>query len=205
MKLIVGVVALTLAPVASFLAKTSLTSISASYWDEGPSHVIFIGFLFAIASFLLAYNGYSKREMIVSKVAAFAAVAIALFPCECDPPNRPPVPGVHFPAAATMFLILAFFCYLFYQCARAKGHSRADVRAAIYAICGVAIIVAIFALVIYAAKPDQLRPRFPRFVFYGEAAGLTAFGISWLVASRTLPVITKPDERFSPLTAHNPP
>lgn len=36
---------------------------------------------------------------------------------------------------------------------------------------------------------------FPRFVFVGEAVALVAFGISWLVASRVLPVLTRADER----------
>src|SRR4051812_29139149 len=204
MKLIVGVVALTLAPLTSLVAKSRLTSISAAYWDVGPAHVIFIGFLFAIASFLLAYNGYSRREMVLSKVAALAGLAIALFPCQCDQPNRG-VPGIHFGAAAAMFLILAVFCYFFHQRARVKGHTQADIRATIYIICGVAIIVAIVALALNAALDDRSSERSQRFAFFGEATGLTAFGVSWLIASRTLPVVTRRDERFSPLAASNPP
>jgi hypothetical protein len=34
--------------------------------------------------------------------------------------------------------------------------------------------------------------------------GLIAFGISWLTASRTIPGITRADERFSPLREDNP-
>ena len=45
----------------------------------------------------------------------------------------------------------------------------------------------------------------PQFVFYGEAVGLVAVGISWLVASRTLPGLTHQQERFSPFRANNPP
>ena len=44
-----------------------------------------------------------------------------------------------------------------------------------------------------------------RFTFYGEATGLIAFGISWLTASRVLPGLTRPVERFSPLRQVNPP
>ena len=36
-------------------------------------------------------------------------------------------------------------------------------------------------------------------------AGLIAFGISWLTASRILPVITSKEERFSPLSDQVPP
>src|SRR3954449_8525834 len=90
MKLIVGVVAISLPGLTNFFAKAPLASISASYWERGTSQSIFIGFLFAIASFLLAYNGYTRREMILSKIASVASLGIALFPCQCDQP----IPGV---------------------------------------------------------------------------------------------------------------
>lgn len=45
----------------------------------------------------------------------------------------------------------------------------------------------------------------PRLVFYGEATALTAFGISWLTASHTLPWINRESERFAPWRASNPP
>ena len=44
-----------------------------------------------------------------------------------------------------------------------------------------------------------------RFTFYGETTALVAFGVSWLTASRVLPLITRQDERFSPLREQNPP
>jgi hypothetical protein len=203
MKLIVGVVAISLPGLTSVFAKTPLMSISASYWEGGPSQTIFIGFLFAIASFLLAYNGYTRREMMLSKIASVASLGIALFPCQCDQP-APGVPVVHFASAATMFLILAFFCYAFYERARAKGHSEANVRATVYAVCGTAIVLSIVVLALDEVLGGPLTDRVPALTFYGEATGLIAFGISWLIASRTLPVVTRPDERFSPLRENNP-
>ena len=56
-KLIVGVIALSLATLTGAFAGTPIASISASYYEGGWSQTIFIGFLFAIAAFLLAYNG----------------------------------------------------------------------------------------------------------------------------------------------------
>ena len=40
-------------------------------------------------------------------------------------------------------------------------------------------------------------PDIPRLVFYCETAGLLAFGIAWLVASKIIPVsaLTHPEER----------
>ncbi len=103
-----------------------------------------------------------------------------------------------------MFLILAYFCYCFYKRARAKGYLQANVRAAIYTVCGVTIVIAIVVLAVDSFSGHTLSERIPRLVFYGETAGLIAFGISWLTASRTVPLITRRDERFSPLRDANP-
>ena len=202
-KLIVGIVALSLASLTSTFATTPLTSISASYYEGGWSQAIFIGFLFAIAAFLLAYNGLTSREMVLSKVAAAAALGVALFPCEGG--SHPDfVPYVHSASAATMFLVLAYFCYCFYNRALAKGYPQAKMRAVIYAACAVAILAAIVTLTFDKLSGGTIAKYFTQFVFYGEATALIAFGISWLTASRTLPVITRQDERFSPLRNDNP-
>jgi hypothetical protein len=202
-KLLVGIVALSIAPLTSVLAKTSIASISASYYESGWSQSIFIGFLFAIAALLLGYNGYSRTEMVLSKVAAFAGLGVVLFPCDCDG-HPQSIPHAHAIFAATMFLILAYFCYGFYQRARAKPHAPAAARATIYAICGIAIVVAIGVLAVNSFTQGAVGKLIPRITFYGETVGLVAFGISWLTASRVLPVITSEDERFSPFRATNP-
>lgn len=203
LKLIVGLVALSLAGLTSALSASSITSISASYYESGWAQTIFIGFLFAIAAFLLAYNGLSRAEMVLSKVASLAALGVAMFPCECGT-HQAPFPYIHGFSAAVMFLILTFFCYAFYRRARVKGYPQANIRAAIYAVCGAAILLSIIVLAADHLYNGILSQRIPRLVFYGEAAGLVAFGISWLTASRTLPLVTRKSERFSPLRESNP-
>jgi hypothetical protein len=202
-KLIIGIIALSIAGLTSIFAASPITSISASYYEGGWSQSIFIGFLFAIAAFLLAYNGRSWMEMVLSKVASAAGLGVALFPCECGD-HIPPVPYVHGASAAIMFLILAYFCYGFFLRARAKGHREARLRAFVYAVCGIAIVISIVVLAIDSFSRGALSQYFPRLVFYGEATGLISFGISWLTASRTLPFVTRRGERFSPLRKANP-
>ena len=201
-KLIVGIIALSLATLTNLFSTTPLTSISASYYAGGWSQTIFIGFQFAIAAFLMAYNGVSKTEMVLSKVASLAALGVALFPCECD--GHPVlIPHIHGISAAIMFFILAFFCREFYRRARAKGYTEALRRARIYVICGALIVASILALAFDHFTDGSLTKIFPRFVFYGEATGLIAFGVSWLTASRTFPVITSKQERFHLLGDNN--
>ena len=202
-KLIVGVVALSLAALTDLFAKTRIASISASYYEGGWSQSIFIGFLFAISALMLAYNGQSKREMVFSKVAAAAGFGVALFPCACGV-HTPPIPFVHSASAAVMFLILAYFCYLFFRRARSRSYSQAKLRSNIYVACGFAIVLSIVVIALDRVSGGVISGLLPRLVFYGEATALVAFGISWLTASRVLPVITAEEERFSPLREVNP-
>ena len=202
-KLIVGLIATSLAGLTSLFAHTKIASISASYYEGGWSQSIFIGFLFAIAAFLLAYNGVSRTEMVLSKIASAAALGVALFPCRCGD-HVELLPYVHGVSAAVMFLVLACMCYGFYRRARNKGHAQANARATVYALAGIAIVASIAVLAIDNAFGGVLSASVPRLTFYGETTGLVSFGVSWLTASRVLPVITRRDERFSPFRERNP-
>jgi len=201
MKLIVGFIAISLANLTSFFAKTPLQSISASYHEDGWSRDIFVGFLFTIAVFLLAYNGRSRTQMVLSKIAAFAAMGVAMFPCECGT-NAEIIPYVHSISATVMFLILAFFCYTFYQRARDKGHLQAKIRAYIYIACGITIVACILIMAVDIFFGGIISSRIIRLIFYGERTGLMAFGIAWFTASRFLPFITIKKERFSLFRDH---
>jgi hypothetical protein len=196
-KLLIGLIAVSLAGLTSLFSTAPLASISASYYEGGWSQSIFTGFLFAIAAFLLAYNGLSTREMVASKMASLAALGVALFPCQCAV-HSPSIPYVHGASAAVMFILLAYFCLIFYQRARAKAHTEANRRACVYAVCGVAIAAAMGLIALDNSLQGALSARIPRLTFFGEGVGLIAFGISWLTASRVLPVLTRRDERFSP-------
>lgn len=204
-KLLVGLIAICLPILTSWLAHPArLTSVSASYFAGDWPRSIFIGFLFAISAFLAAYNGHSTSEMICSKVAAIAAFLIAMFPCGCD--GHPQiVAGVHYTAAAVMFLVLTFFCRQFYRRAMGKGQGHARVRGFVYAICGAIILLSIALLALNGMLHFKFSERHTGFVFWCEAAGLIAFGVSWLTASHALPLINASNERFSPLRANNPP
>lgn len=100
-----------------------------------------------------------------------------------------------------MFLILAWFCYHFLVRSWGKGHIGAHVRAGIYGLCGATITVAIVILTL-----DHLLGRLPvqhlqlpyDLIFWGETAGLLAFGVSWLLASHVLPVLVLPNKQHKP-------
>lgn len=196
LKLIVGVIALSLASITEFLSTNSIDSISASYHEGGWARDFLVGCLFAISAFLFAYNGEEAAEMVLSKIAGVAALGVALFPCRCGVHDEI-LPYVHYAAAAVMFVVLACLCWFFYKRARAKGHREAKWRSWVYAACGIAIMLVVAVLGLDFFTGEALSAKCDRLVFYGERAGLVAFGISWLVASRVLPVITAKGERVS--------
>ena len=203
MKFIVGIIALSLANLAAFFSSAPLESISASSHDGGWARDILVGFLFAISAFLLAYNGSSALEMVLSKFAAVAALGVAMFPCACGG-RAEIIPYVHFISAAVMFLVLAALCAIFYRRARAKHRREANWRAWIYAGCGLVIVASVAVLAFDGLSGGVISANVKRLVFYGERAGLMAFGVSWLVASRALPFITAADERVTVLPIGGP-
>lgn len=198
MKLIVGLIAIGIASSTSFVSTLPepLTSISESYFAGDWSRNIFVGFLFSISAFLLSYNGQTGMQKVLSRIAAFAGVGVAMFPCKCRR-DLEIISNVHYVSAAVMFVVLAYFCIEFYRHAKAKGHPQAKVRALIYLICFWAMVGSMVLMLVNGIWGPDLgwNERAPRLVFYGEATALLAFGFCWLVASRVLPVLTRPDER----------
>lgn len=202
-KLIVGAIAILLPILTSAFSDEKQPSISAYYHVGKTSGSIFIGFLFAIAAFLAAYNGLLHREMVLAKVAAISALGVALFPCDCGV-EKAAVPYVHYICAAVMFVILIVFCNEFRKRAQTKGYPQAERRAIIYTACAAAILLSMVLMGLTGILKETITNKVPRIVFYSEALGLIAFGISWLTASRVFPVLANPKERFSPLRRNNP-
>jgi len=81
LRFFIGFIAFALPIVVTIVASRDLSSISASYYTDGRDW--FVGMLFIVGSFLLAYNGHSLKEEVASKLAAFAAFGVALFPTSC--------------------------------------------------------------------------------------------------------------------------
>jgi hypothetical protein len=151
-----------------------------SYYEDGWSRNIFVGFLFSIGAFLFSYNGTWPSEMPLSKIAAVSALCIAMFPCGSDFENEV-IPYVHGVSAAVMFGVLTYFCYGFYR--RSRDFPEARARSVVYAICGITMGLSVLVLAIDQIIGDSFMNILPRLTFYGEAVALVAFGISWLVAS----------------------
>jgi hypothetical protein len=181
-RFLVGLIAFTLPPVVTHISKEWLTSISASYYAGGRN--MFVGMLFMVATFLIAYKGKGKYQPIMSKIAAFAAAGVALFPTTQNGVNNL-VSNLHYSFAAVLFSILIYFCYCFYKSSKEKGNGKQQItRRVIYAVC--ATVMSVSMLVILFSTlfvPPEICESL-RITFWGETAALEFFGIAWLVAGK---------------------
>ena len=190
----IGVIGILLPPVLA-LGKLILqdggllSSISSYYYSDMGG--VFVGALSAIGVFLWSYRGYDIKDETSARIAAIAAVGIALFPTTPDsvPTHTQLVIGMaHYTFAGIFFGTLTYFALvLFRKTDPSKPRSAAKLRRnTIYSLCGYAmlvclILIALVHLVALRAALVALNP-----TFWLEVVLVEAFGISWLVKGEAI-------------------
>lgn len=192
LRFVIGVIAFSLPFIVSFVASVSLPSISASYYTEARDG--FVGMLFIVGGFLLAYNGHSTKQLIASKVASVAAIGIAIFPTSCKECEPGIISTLHYLSAAILFSILAYFCLVPFRKNIKDKSGKKKLRNNIYLWCGVMMIVCmLFIAGVNIVLPSETIKNF-RLVYWGEAISLCAFGFAWFVSGKALRVFAEKDE-----------
>jgi len=175
---------------------------------------VLVGTLAAIGVFLFAYKGYARRsgewvsDKWVARTAGASAIGVALLPA------RPPVPctgtgcletglsrhpeALHYASAVVFFACLAVFSLVLFTRTGDSGQLSARKRRSnkIYRICGWLILAALAALIALVlagrfagpAANDLIQRN--DLIFWVEALGVWAFGISWLVKGRAMRFLT---------------
>jgi hypothetical protein len=192
-RFVVGIIAFALPIVVSFIS-WPVSSISASYWTGARDE--FVGMLFIVGAFLMAYNGHTTGQSRASKVASLAAILVALFPTNCNTCNINPIAIVHYCSATTLFSILAYFCLgPFSKKAddKEKGgkSKKARRRKIIYKICGIIMIVCLVTVGISLAAKIGSEVRI---IYWAEAVALAAFGVAWMTASKPIKFLAEEGE-----------
>jgi len=189
MRKVIGLIVF-LMPIAVWLLSghPGLSSISISYWTH--SQDIFVGSLFAVGFFLMAYNGADRCERLekwLSRAACVFAIFTALFPTRDfndqidDAPtwilyisyNKPYI--IHYTAAISLFICLFLMLLFFSFRASRKGKTG---RSMTYLGFSLGMIIGMPVLYYILDK----RLGWYDSLFYVEWLGLGLFGAGWFIA-----------------------
>ena len=194
LRTLLGVIAFALPFLTDGVSSERLPSISYSYYTEG--HDAFFGMLLVIATLLLAYNGFSLKEKLASKLAAVATVLVAVFPTNCEGCGPNLTSSIHYGSAAIAFLVLIYFCFgPFRERAQMRGQ-KGQRRAIAYMVCGsiMSICLAVAVIAQFTRPADVVAAS--RITYWTEAFALGAFGVAWFVAGKVLPPLAAENERL---------
>lgn len=192
LRLLVGCIALALPFIVNLMSSSPLSSISASYYTEARD--IFVGMLFVVGAFLWAYNGHSTKEAGASKIAALAAIVVALFPTSCDTCKTNLKSIIHYGAAVILFAILQYFCFGPFRKDTKGQTGKKGLRGRIYFICGSIMLGCLFSAgASEMALSTETIIAF-KITYWAEAIALGAFGVAWIVAGKFFSPLVDPDE-----------
>jgi hypothetical protein len=176
---------------AMFLFQTELQdSISAYYYTQMSG--VFVGTLWAIGFFLFSYNGYDNepiaKDWILSRIAWVCALGTSLFPAHKDPVDKGIVGYLHFVFAASLFLVLIYFCLALFR--KDDGHPTPQKlwRNTFYKTFGFVMVACIALIAVYYRLPGEAAERIAPYkpVFWLESLAIVSFGASWLIKGEFL-------------------
>ncbi len=161
---------------------------------------IFVGTLCAIGVFLICYRGYGRRPGDVinddwlGTIAGTSAFGVALFPNESPTAQIATMtqnivgigtsPLFHYASALIFFTCLAIFCLSKF------ARTAKTVRRRVYQGCGWIILACLMGIAlaswlkIHGTGAGQAAVMRYNLVFWFEAVGIWAFGLSWLVKGK---------------------
>ncbi|MCL6261535.1 hypothetical protein M3O96_20715 [Aquiflexum sp. TKW24L] len=162
--------------------RTIQAAVSDYYYTASGD--IFIGVIFAISFFLIAYKGYDRMDQWLTNTAGICSVLISLLPTGQNEDVHCTMRFVtefewrttaHNLLAILFFLILAYMSY--FQFTKSAGIMTAQKidRNKVYRICSIIMVAALLLIPVFSALPI-----FPKVIFWMEWVALAAFGFSWL-------------------------
>jgi hypothetical protein len=138
------------------------------------------GIIFGIGMFLLCYDGYTRQDSIISKLAGFFGLCIALFPTSPSSEKGDVVSVIHYVTAGIFFALLAYTSVFLFTRTSGNPTPQKLKRNRIYRICGIVMAVAVTGIPLDGINPiyDKIGFLHPTLIL--ELLALTSFGISWL-------------------------
>ena len=155
-----------------------------------------------MAVFLAACKGYSLQDARAGWFAGLFAIGVAFFPTrhdKCVPKWQDIISAVHFFCAASLFLILTYFCLRLFT----KTHENARPtdeklqRNKVYIVCGYTMLACVVLAGITAIPLIksfiETTLKWTNSLFWFESTAMIAFGVAWLTkGEKILPDKNKP-------------
>jgi hypothetical protein len=117
------------------------TSVSAYYYTGMRNELE--GILFGIGMFLLCNDGYDRQDSIISKLAGFFGLCIALFPTSPTSEKGDVISVIHYVTAGIFFALLAYTSVFLFTKTTDYPTPQKVRRNRIYRICGIVMAVAV--------------------------------------------------------------
>ena len=194
LRLLVGLIALLMPFVVTLVSSRPLRSISDSYYTEARD--LFVGMLFVVGTFLLAYNGHTSTQAVLSRLAGFAAITAALSPTACHLCSMNAAAVIHYVAATVLLGILAWFCLVPFQTKLKREKGKKRLRSVIYYTCGGMMVVCLLTALVARFTMSTQAVYKLRIIYWAEATSLVAFGVAWFVAAKWLRPFTDEKDRL---------
>jgi len=192
LRLLMGIIALTLPFLVTLLSSSPLSSISASYYTEARD--AFVGMLFVVGAFMWAYNGHTIKEAVASKIASVAAICVVMFPTSCDICETNIISITHYGAAVILFAILAYFCFVPFRLNTKGKKGKKGRRSKIYFVCGGIMVGCMLSLFIAKLILSDETIETLRVTYWVETIALVTFGFAWIVAGKYIRFFVDEDE-----------
>lgn len=168
----------------------SLSDYYFAEWDGGLPRTVFVTFLAALGSALIAYRGLDSRDDLIHNFAGFCALGVAFFPMQCDTAYHAHckpglLPMLHLPSAGLLYLCAVLsVLYGGGPNLRAALGKLPDPKAWLARRDNIRFVsAALMTIGIASFFVHNLMPNFLTgfsWIFWIEYAGFFGFGLYWL-------------------------
>jgi hypothetical protein len=169
---------------------------SISHYYHTSSRNLFVGILCVVAFCFYLTPKYPKeprsKDDWVGKLAALSLLGLVFFPtplCKTATCSLQPWDYAHFVFATIFFCALAFFCLFLFVKSKRKADLLLPVKKKqnyVYRVCGGVIVFSMIFIGVYKMFKLSFLNSYSD-IFFLESAAVIAFGIAWLVKSKSVP------------------
>ena len=174
---------------AYLLDELNIIQPSISHYYHTVMRDVLVIVVASFGLFLFTYKGEAKIDGVLSNIAGICAVCVALFPTNELGSCQELTCYIHFIAAMSFFIILAYMSYFIFTLSNNEVKFQTPQkrkRNVVYKICSSVMFFCILILAAYflVFKKSNAWPESTVFIF--EAIALIAFGISWLTKGEAI-------------------